>query len=232
MAVPAVPSVLDARHQHTGCQPLDITQCPPDTLSTGPYTLHFPQHSLALSSPQGKKTEVEKFAGGYYTTTVEAFIPATSRGIQGATSHNLGQNFGKMFKIEFEDENGKKQIPWQNSWCGSDVLAFWGSDDAYDRRHGHDPRRQPVFAEIIALLMWLYAYACATTSPVLTQRMVLPGSRAPAQNRPYPEPNGEIKVTDTLKRGQVIIIPVVYKGKEEALMQAAKVRPETRSPGS
>ena len=31
---------------------------------------------------KGRKTEVEKFAGGYYTTTVEAFIPATSRGIQ------------------------------------------------------------------------------------------------------------------------------------------------------
>jgi hypothetical protein len=35
---------------------------------------------------------------------------------QGATSHNLGQNFGKMFKIEYEDEKGNKAIPWQNSW--------------------------------------------------------------------------------------------------------------------
>ena len=33
---------------------------------------------------------------------------------QGATSHCLGQNFGKMFHIEFEDEKGQKQIPWQN----------------------------------------------------------------------------------------------------------------------
>eukprot|EP00292_Cryptomonas_paramecium_P033728 CAMPEP_0113717966 /NCGR_PEP_ID=MMETSP0038_2-20120614/34889_1 /TAXON_ID=2898 /ORGANISM="Cryptomonas paramecium" /LENGTH=709 /DNA_ID=CAMNT_0000645959 /DNA_START=20 /DNA_END=2149 /DNA_ORIENTATION=- /assembly_acc=CAM_ASM_000170 len=71
---------------------------------------------LAVPVVKGKKTEAEKFAGGYYTTTVEAFIPATSRGIQGATSHNLGQNFGKMFHIEFEDEKGQKQIPWQNSW--------------------------------------------------------------------------------------------------------------------
>mmetsp|Transcript_12979 Transcript_12979/g.18815 ORF Transcript_12979/g.18815 Transcript_12979/m.18815 type:complete len:717 (+) Transcript_12979:63-2213(+) len=71
---------------------------------------------LAVPVVKGKKTEVEKFAGGYYTTTVEAYIPATSRGIQGATSHCLGQNFGKMFNIEFEDEKGQKQIPWQNSW--------------------------------------------------------------------------------------------------------------------
>lgn len=74
------------------------------------------QDLLAIPVIKGRKTEMEKFAGGYYTTTVEAFIPATGRGIQGATSHCLGQNFGKMFKIEFEDQNHQKSIPWQNSW--------------------------------------------------------------------------------------------------------------------
>ena len=39
-----------------------------------------------------QKTEAEKFAGGLYTTTVEAFIPATGRGIQGATSHCLSMD--------------------------------------------------------------------------------------------------------------------------------------------
>ena len=71
---------------------------------------------LAVPVIPGKKTEKEKFAGSHYTTTVEAYIPGTGRAIQGATSHNLGQNFGKMFKIEFEDQNGQKAIPWQNSW--------------------------------------------------------------------------------------------------------------------
>ena len=37
---------------------------------------------LCVPVVKGKKTEVEKFAGGYYTTTVEAFIPGTARGIQ------------------------------------------------------------------------------------------------------------------------------------------------------
>jgi len=71
---------------------------------------------LAVPVIQGKKTEKEKFAGGYYTTTVEAFIPTTGRAIQGATSHNLGQNFGKMFNIQYESSTGNKEIPWQNSW--------------------------------------------------------------------------------------------------------------------
>ncbi|KAL6848713.1 hypothetical protein ACP4OV_021296 [Aristida adscensionis] len=50
---------------------------------------------LAVPVSKGRKSEMEKFAGGIYTTTVEAFIPNTGFGIQGATSHFLGQNFAK-----------------------------------------------------------------------------------------------------------------------------------------
>lgn len=74
---------------------------------------------LAIPVEPGIKTEKEKFAGGHYTTTVETFIPSVGRGCQGATSHCLGQNFGKMFNIEIEDpakDDGSKLIPWQNSW--------------------------------------------------------------------------------------------------------------------
>lgn len=71
---------------------------------------------LAVPVIKGVKSEVEKFAGGLYTTTVEAFIPATGRGVQGATSHCLGQNFAKMFEIYFEDENRERKMVWQNSW--------------------------------------------------------------------------------------------------------------------
>lgn len=71
---------------------------------------------LAVPVIKGMKTETEKFAGGYHTTTVEAYINGSGRAIQGATSHNLGQNFGKMFKIFFEDDQGSRSIPWQTSW--------------------------------------------------------------------------------------------------------------------
>lgn len=49
----------------------------------------------------------------------QAFIPNTGRGIQGATSHCLGQNFAKMFEINFENEKGEKGMVWQNSWAYS-----------------------------------------------------------------------------------------------------------------
>ncbi|KAL2262271.1 hypothetical protein VTK26DRAFT_1953 [Humicola hyalothermophila] len=73
---------------------------------------------LAVPVVRGRKTEAEKFAGGYYTTTVEGYIPSNGRGIQGATSHCLGQNFSKMFDITVEDPNekGKHLHVWQNSW--------------------------------------------------------------------------------------------------------------------
>lgn len=74
---------------------------------------------LAIPVIKGRKTEKEKFPGGEFTTTVEGFVASNGRGIQAATSHHLGTNFSKMFKIEFEDpENpGKeKQLAFQNSY--------------------------------------------------------------------------------------------------------------------
>ncbi|ORX52757.1 prolyl-tRNA synthetase [Hesseltinella vesiculosa] len=93
---------------------------------------------LALPVVKGVKSEKERFAGGYYTTTVEGYIPATGRAIQGGTSHCLGQNFSKMFDITVEDPNwegpdSKKLHVWQNSWGLSTrtigVLVMTHSDD-------------------------------------------------------------------------------------------------------
>lgn len=73
---------------------------------------------LAVPVIKGRKTEKEKFAGGDYTTTVEAFISTSGRAIQGATSHHLGQNFSKMFNIQVEGavESDEKTFVYQNSW--------------------------------------------------------------------------------------------------------------------
>ncbi|XP_047522026.1 bifunctional glutamate/proline--tRNA ligase isoform X4 [Pieris napi] len=72
---------------------------------------------LAIPVIKGRKTEKEKFAGGDYTTTVEAYIGASGRAIQGATSHHLGQNFSRMFDIVYDDpETQEKMFVYQNSW--------------------------------------------------------------------------------------------------------------------
>ncbi len=70
---------------------------------------------LALPVLIGKKSESEKFAGAFYTTSIEGIMP-DGRGLQMGTSHNLGQGFGKAFNIRFLGEDGKEHVPWQNSW--------------------------------------------------------------------------------------------------------------------
>ncbi|XP_013406588.1 bifunctional glutamate/proline--tRNA ligase isoform X2 [Lingula anatina] len=72
---------------------------------------------LAVPVIKGRKTEKEKFAGGDFTTTTEIYISASGRGIQGATSHHLGQNFSKMFEIMYENPDTQEmEHVHQNSW--------------------------------------------------------------------------------------------------------------------
>jgi prolyl-tRNA synthetase len=73
---------------------------------------------LAVPVVPGRKTEKEKFAGGDYTTTVEAYIGTNGRAIQGATSHHLGQNFSKMFDISYQSPDNASEMcfAYQNSW--------------------------------------------------------------------------------------------------------------------
>lgn len=63
----------------------------------------------------GTKSKTERFAGAKTTYTVEALMP-DGKALQGATSHNLGQNFSKPFKIQFQNKEGKMDYVWQTSW--------------------------------------------------------------------------------------------------------------------
>ncbi|KAL5237027.1 hypothetical protein ACI65C_004437 [Semiaphis heraclei] len=66
------------------------------------YYEYVYKNMLAVPVIKGKKTEKEKFAGGEFTTTCEAYVASSGRAIQGATSHYLGTNFAKMFDVHFE----------------------------------------------------------------------------------------------------------------------------------
>ena len=70
---------------------------------------------LAIPVIAGEKTEGERFAGAKQTFTIEALMP-DGKALQMGTSHNLGQNFAKGFGITYLDENGSRQLAWQNSW--------------------------------------------------------------------------------------------------------------------
>ncbi len=70
---------------------------------------------LAVPVLAGKKTEMEKFAGALYTLALEAMMP-DGKALQMGTSHQLGQNFSKVFGIKFLDQNEEEQNVWQTSW--------------------------------------------------------------------------------------------------------------------
>ncbi len=75
----------------------------------------FLETELAMPVMDGRKTESEKFAGAAHTYSVEALM-GDGRALQAGTSHNLGQNFAKVFDITFQARDRSVQHVWQTSW--------------------------------------------------------------------------------------------------------------------
>jgi prolyl-tRNA synthetase len=87
---------------------------------------------LAVPVIRGAKTEGERFAGAIETFCVEALMQ-DGKALQGATSHDLGQNFGKAFNVTFQNKSGEREFVWQTSWGASTrmigALIMSHSDD-------------------------------------------------------------------------------------------------------
>ena len=75
----------------------------------------FAETELAMPVMDGQKTESEKFAGAERTYSIEALV-RDGRAIQAGTSHNLGQNFAKVFDIKFQARDKSVQFVYGTSW--------------------------------------------------------------------------------------------------------------------
>jgi len=75
----------------------------------------FAQTELAMPVVDGQKTESEKFAGAEKTYSIEALM-RDGRALQAGTSHNLGQNFAKVFDIKFQARDKSVQYVYGTSW--------------------------------------------------------------------------------------------------------------------
>jgi len=75
----------------------------------------FIEDYLAIPVILGIKSDTEKFAGALKTFTVEALVQ-DKKALQCGTSHDLGQNFAKVFDIKFIDQKGNEEYVWQTSW--------------------------------------------------------------------------------------------------------------------
>jgi prolyl-tRNA synthetase len=70
---------------------------------------------MAVPVIKGVKTRSEKFAGALKSYCIEAMMQ-NGLALQAGTSHDLGQNFGKAFDVQFQSKEGKLDYVWQTSW--------------------------------------------------------------------------------------------------------------------
>ncbi|PWU06412.1 MAG: proline--tRNA ligase [Terriglobia bacterium] len=70
---------------------------------------------MAMPVIKGAKTRAEKFAGALRSYSIEAMMQ-NGLALQSGTSHDLGQNFGKAFNVQFQNKEGQLEYVWQTSW--------------------------------------------------------------------------------------------------------------------
>jgi prolyl-tRNA synthetase len=70
---------------------------------------------MAMPVIKGVKTRAEKFAGALRSYSIEAMMQ-NGMALQVGTSHDLGQNFGKAFDVQFQSKEGQLEYVWQTSW--------------------------------------------------------------------------------------------------------------------
>jgi prolyl-tRNA synthetase len=70
---------------------------------------------MAMPVIKGVKSRAEKFAGALKSYSIEAMMQ-NGLALQAGTSHDLGQNFGKAFNVQFQSKAGQLEYVWQTSW--------------------------------------------------------------------------------------------------------------------
>ena len=92
----------------------------------------FMEGWMAMPVITGLKTDSERFAGAVRTYSCEAMMQ-DNKALQAGTSHNLGQNFAKVFDLKFQTEAGGMDYAWNTSWGASTrlvgALVMTHSDD-------------------------------------------------------------------------------------------------------
>src|SRR6266851_1765210 len=135
---------------------------------------------LAIPVVIGRKTESERFAGATVTWTCEAMM-GDGRALQMATSHELGQNFARVFGTSYTDARGAEEHVWQTSWGASTRLM-----GALIMAHGDDQglRLPPAIAPVqVVVLVVREEPGVAEAAASLMADLVSSGVRAVLDDR-------------------------------------------------
>ena len=106
---------------------------------------------LSLPVVVGRKTARERFSGATSTYTLEAMM-GDGKALQMGTSHELGQNFARAFKIEYLASSGHRELAWTTSW-GITTRLIGGVVMAHGDDHGLrvPPRLAPVQVQVLVV---------------------------------------------------------------------------------
>jgi len=106
---------------------------------------------MAMPVIKGLKTQSEKFAGALQSYSIEAMMQ-NGFALQAGTSHDLGQNFGKAFDVQFQNKEGQLEYVWQTSW-GVSTRLIGGLIMSHSDDNGLvlPPRLAPVKAVMVPI---------------------------------------------------------------------------------
>jgi prolyl-tRNA synthetase len=106
---------------------------------------------LAVPALVGRKTAKERFAGAINTLTLEGMMK-DAKALQMGTSHELGQNFARVFDIQYLDAAGERQLCWTTSW-GTSARNLGGLIMCHgdDRGLVVPPRLAPIQAVVLVV---------------------------------------------------------------------------------
>jgi prolyl-tRNA synthetase len=106
---------------------------------------------MAMPVIKGVKTQAERFAGALRTYSIEAMMQ-NGIALQSGTSHDLGQNFGKAFNVQFQSKAGQLEYVWQTSWgVSTRLIGGLVMTHSDDKGLVLPPRLAPVKAVLVPI---------------------------------------------------------------------------------
>src|SRR4029077_10371329 len=109
------------------------------------------ENVMAMPVIKGLKTQSERFAGALRTYSIEGFMQ-NGFALQAGTSHDLGQNFGKAFDVQFQNKEGQLDYVWQTSWgVSTGLLGGLIRSHSDDRGLVLPPKLAPTKAVIVPI---------------------------------------------------------------------------------
>jgi prolyl-tRNA synthetase len=187
----------------------------------------FAETEMAMPVMDGQKTESEKFAGAERTYSIEALV-RDGRAIQAGTSHNLGQNFAKVFDIKFQARDKSVQFVYGTSWGVSTRLI-----GSVIMTHGDDgglilpPRIAPYQVVIVPIPRGNWKETVLPKAQAIRDELVARGIRVKIDDRESQTPGW--KFNEWEMRGVPLRLAIGPKDIEKSQVELARRDTRTKS---